>query len=327
MMNMKTSTSCLSFCLLASFLATGAQAQSAWQPQKPVEIVVGSAPGGGNDKTARTIQNIWADTKAVESVVLNKVGGGGAISYTYVSQKNDPHAIGVAQASLLTNNILGNSPLQLADVTPLGMIGAEPVAIAVRADSKFKTMRDMLEQIKANPGSVSISVGSARGGTNHLGVALAAKAYGADPKRLKILVFGGGAESVTNLLGGHIDAMAGLINNVITHHNAGTMRVLCVTAEQRAPSLPTAPTCKEQGINVVAENWTVLIGPKSLRPEQVSTWERLIKQMTENPQWAAYLDANAWSPAYKNAADTRKFLQEEFVETSAMLDDIGMLKK
>ena len=87
MMNMKTSTSCLSLCLLASFLATGAQAQSAWQPQKPVEIVVGSAPGGGNDKTGRTIQKIWADTKAVESVVLNKVGGGGEIG---VSGNDEP---------------------------------------------------------------------------------------------------------------------------------------------------------------------------------------------------------------------------------------------
>lgn len=312
---------------VAVLLTSISMAQDAWRPQRPVEVVVGSAPGGGNDKTGRTIQKIWSDTKQIDSVVVNRVGGGGAIAYTYVSQKNDPHFIGVAQASLLTNNILGNSPLKLSDVTPLAMIGSEPAAIAVRADSRFKTMKDLLDQLKANPGSLSISVGSTRGSTNHIAIALAAKSQGVDPRKLKILVFGGSAESITNLLGGHIDAMSGLINNVVPHMAAGTVRVLCVTSEKRSPSLPDAPTCKEQGVDVITENWTVLIGPKSLKAEQISSWEGFIQRMVGNSQWKTFLDTNAWSPAYKDAAETRKFLETEQEETRAVLDDIGMVKK
>jgi putative tricarboxylic transport membrane protein len=311
----------------ALMLAPGAHAQEAWSPQKPVEIVVGSAPGGGNDKTARTIQKIWTDKKLVESVVVNKVGGGGAISYGYVSQKKDPHFVGVAQASLITNHISGRSELQLSDVTPLAYIGSEPVAIAVKADSPYKNMKDFLEQLKKDPSSLSISVGSTRGSTNHIGVALAAKAHGIDPKKLKIVVFGGGAESVTNLLGGHIDAMAGLINNAIPHHQAGTMRILCVTSTQRAKSVPDAPTCKEQGFDAVAENWTVVIGPKSLTPEQKTKWEAILKETADQEEWKKYLADNSWTEDYKNAQDTKEFLDQDYKATKDMLVDFGLAKQ
>ena len=307
-------------------LGMAAAYAQAWKPEKPVEIVVGSAAGGGNDKSARVIQKVWTDTKVVESVVSNKVGGGGTIAYSYVSLKNDAHFIAVAQAGLITNHITGRSTLSLDDVTPLSYVGAEPVALTVRADSPYKNVKQFLEQLKKDPQSLSVSVGSTLGGTNHFAVALLAKSVGIDPKKLKLLVFGGGAESVTNLLGGHISAMSQLVNNSIPHHKAGTMRILCITTAKRSPQIPDVPTCSEQAPNLVLEGWTVLVGPKKMTPAQVAGWEQIIQKATQSDDWKKYLTANSWDNDYMNAKDTAAYLKKDYEQSKALLIELGMAK-
>lgn len=304
----------------------GAQAQAQWKPEKSVEIVVGSAAGGGNDKTARVIQKIWTETKLVEGVVTNKVGGGGAIAYNFVSQKNDPHFVGIAQAGLVTNHITGRSPISLSSITPLSYLGSEPVAITVRADSPYKDLKQFMDQLKKDPTSLSISVGSTLGGTNHFAIALLAKSAGIDPKKLKLLVFGGGAESSTNLLGGHISAMSQLLNNSIPHYKAGTMRILCITTPKRSSTIPDVPTCSEQGGNVVMEGWTVLIGPKDLPPAQVAGWEAIVQKTLQHEDWKKYTQANAWDMEYKNASETAAYLKKDYEQTKNILVELGLAK-
>jgi len=98
--------------LLLALSTSAVHAQSAWKPEKTVEVVVFAAPGGGNDKSARVMHKIWQETKLVDAVITNKVGGGGSLAYTYVSQKTgDGHHIAIAQAGLVTNHITGRSPL------------------------------------------------------------------------------------------------------------------------------------------------------------------------------------------------------------------------
>lgn len=314
--------------VLLSVCASGAQAQADWKPEKPVEIVVGSAPGGGNDKSARTIQKVLTQEGIAESVVLNKVGAGGGIAYSYVGEKTTPYFIGIAQGGIMSNKISGRSTLDpLKDVTPLSYLGNEAVAITVRADSPYKTAKDLMAQLKKDPGSLSISVGSDRGGTNHSGIALLAKAEGIDPKKLKIVVFGGGAESVTNLLGGHIDAMSQLQNNAIPHHQAGTMRILCVTSSERAEAVPDVPTCREAGYDVVTNNWTIVIGPKDMTPEQIAGWEKILKKVNESQAWKDLQKAASGSTEYKNSKDTAAFMAEDFKRAESLMTELGMAKK
>src|SRR4051812_3622775 len=131
----KSLLAALAFAAACAVVTVEANAQ-AWKPERPVELVVFAAAGGGNDKAARVIQKIWQENRMLEAVVVNKVGGGGSLAYSYVSQKpGDAYAIAIAQAGLLTNQITGRSPLSLADVTVLPYIGTEPVALAVKAES------------------------------------------------------------------------------------------------------------------------------------------------------------------------------------------------
>ena len=315
----------LAVCVAGVIGAPAAGAQT-WKPERPVELVVFAAAGGGNDKAARVIQKIWTENRMLEAVVVNKVGGGGSLAYTYVSQKPDSHTIAIAQAGLLTNQLTGRSPIGLADVTVLPYIGTEPVALAVKAESPYRSLREFMDQLKKEPASLSVSVGSTLGAVNHFTVALLAKAAGIDPRKLKILVFGGGAESVTNLLGGHIDAMCQASNNAIPFYQAGKMRMLGISTEKRAANLPEVPTFREQGYNVVIDGWYVFVGPKHTTPAQVAYWDDIFARTVRTAEWKKFTDSTGWEAGYKNSQETVGYLRKEYDEAKAILTELGLAK-
>ena len=315
-------------CLLfATLLAALPTAYAQWKPERTVEVVVFSAAGGGNDKTARVMQKIWSENKMLDAAVNNKVGGGGSLAYSYISQKaGDAHFVVVAQAGLITNRISGLSPISYTDLTPLAFVGNEPVGLAVRADSPFKTIRDFADQLKRDPQSLSIAVGSTRGAVNHFTVALLAKAVGVDPKQLKILVFGGGSEATTNLLGGHISATSLAINNAIPHHQAGKLRILAISTPKRSSGLPDVPTFRENGFDVVMEGWTIFMGPKGLTSAQVAYWESILAKTVQHPEWKQYLEFNSWEWGYKNSRETLDYLKKDDEQSRVLLTELGMAK-
>jgi len=321
-------TSIITHCTFIVLTLAAASAYAQWKPEKPVEYVIGFAAGGGNDKTARVMQKIWKESKWLENIlVVNKVGGGGALSYTYTNQHpGDAHYIAVAQMGLVTNHLLGRSPMHFNDLTPLAMVGNEPVGIAVRADSPIKDAKDFMARLKADPASLSISVGSTLGASNHFAVGALAKAAGVDPKKLKILTFGGGAESVTNLLGGHIDAMSQAINNAIPYYQAGTMRIIGLSTARRSPTLPDVPTFREQGFDVVVDGWTVVVGPRGLTPVQIAYWEAMLEKTVNHPEWKKYLEAFSWVWEFKKSQATRDYLKKEHDDARRMLMELGMIK-
>jgi putative tricarboxylic transport membrane protein len=289
--------------------------------------VVFSAPGGGNDKTARVMQKIWSETKLLDAVINNKVGGGGAVAYSYVSHKvGDPHVVVVAQAGLNTNHISGLSPVHYTDLKPLALVGTEPVGLSVRSDAPFKTVRDLADQLRKDPQSLAMSVGSTRGAVNHFTAAMLAKAAGVDARQLKILVFGGGAEATTQLLGGHINATFLAINNAIPHHKAGALRILAISTPKRSASLPDVPTFREHGLDVVMEGWTIFMGPKGLTPPQVAYWEGLLAKSIEHPDWKQYLEFNSWEPEYRNSQGALEYVKKDYERSRTMLTDLGIVK-
>ena len=299
-----------------------------WQPAKTIELVVGSAPGGGNDKTARTLQKIWQSSRWLENVVVvNKVGGGGAVAYQYVAQRaGDAHFLAVVRKAFLANHILGRSPLNYTDMTVLALVGDETMALAVRTDSPLKSVRDLVERLKADPQSVAASVGSARGATPHFVYALVAKSAGVDPRRLKVITFGGAADSVTNLLGGHIDLLSASADNVIPHVQAGTLRVLGVSSARRIAGLAAAPTLREQGVDVVQGGWIALMAPRGLAEAQVAWWEALLERTTATPEWKKTLAEDSLEWMFVKGAAARDYLAKDYELSRSLLAELGMTR-
>jgi putative tricarboxylic transport membrane protein len=318
----------VSLAACGALLATTCAAQPAWKPDHTVEIIVGSAAGGGNDKTARTMLKIWQQNKWLENAaVINKVGGGGSLAYIYANQTpGDAHRIAVARTALLTNHIRGLTPITYTDMTPIALIADDPMTLTVRADSPIKSVTDLIARWKTDPQSVSISLGSSRGSTTHFLVALIAKSAGIDPRKLKVVTFSGSADSVTNLLGGHIDVVCLAPGSIVEHHKAGTMRMIGVASNERLASVPDVPTIREQGIDVIQGGWTLVVGAKGLSPAQVEYWETLLARTVNHRDWKKSLEEDSGEWLFMKSQPTREFLKKEYDADRALLVELGMVK-
>jgi len=321
--------------IAALALAAAAPAASAqpgtWKPARNVEIVVGVAPGGGIDRTARVVQKILQDQRLLEvtATVVNKPGGGGTIAQAYLNQRpGDAHVWEISATSLLTNHITGKSAIGHKDFTPLAMLADEYIGFLVRADSPLTTGRDLLDLLRSDPGALPIGIATAAGNTNHIAAGLAAKAAGGDVRRLKVVVFGSGGESMTALLGGHVGLVVTPSANAIAHLQAGKMRVLAVASPARLEgALAIVPTWKEQRADVVVANWRPAIGPKGLSAAQVAFWEDALARVTSSDEWKSDVARSGSVSHYLNSRDLSAFFDAQYAQFRTVLTELGLAKQ
>lgn len=321
--------SLLAWCWSTLITPGSIHAASSWQPSSSVEIVVPTGPGGGVDSVARTLQKIIQDNHLmdVSTIVVNKPGGGGAIGYAYLNlQAGGGQTLAIAPISILTNQITGLSTIHYTDVTPVSTIGSEYVAIAVRNDSSFTSLKYLIEQLKKEPQSLVTAV-SGRGGSNHIALALAMRSAGVDIRKTRVSVFKSGGESATALLGGHVDLIPASPSVLAPQLKAGKMRALAVTSPQRlGGTYSDVPTLKEQGIDVVYSNWRVVLGPKTMNQDQVAYWERVISTVIKTDAWQKFLNLSLVQNTYMNSKDTRAYMDIQYAELTGILKELGMAK-
>ncbi|MCE3000536.1 MAG: tripartite tricarboxylate transporter substrate binding protein [Betaproteobacteria bacterium] len=313
----------------ALLVQTPAQAQG-WKPEKPIEIVVPTTPGGGIDRTARLLQKIIQEEKLapVPVTVINKPGGGGALSLVYLNQHpGDGHMVAINSPNLIANDINGRSPVKFREVTPLANLFSEYTVVAVRADSPLKRGQDFIDRLRKDPQSLAVSTPTTLGSVNHMSFALVAKAAGIDPRKLKAVVVGSGGDAVTALLGGHIDAHTGTPSSVVRMVQAGQIRVIGVLAPRRlsGPYADT-PTWSEQGVKAVMDTWRGVIGPRGMTPAQIAWWDGVLAKVVATAAWKEALEQNTWEANYLNSAQTRKQFEDEHAEYRAILLELGMIK-
>jgi putative tricarboxylic transport membrane protein len=312
------------------FLAGTACAQG-WSPQRNVEVVVPSTAGGSLDTTGRMVTKLWTDLKLlpVSSSISNRAGGGHAVAYNFLAQRaGDPHVMSVTSMTLLANHINGHIPLTYTDFTPLAVLLTEYIAIAVRADSPLKSGRDLIDAMKKAPASLSLALSSAPGGTHHMSFGLPLLSGGVDTSKAKFVVFNSSGEAVTALLGGHVDVISAGTVNVAPFVAGGKLRALAVSSAQRMSGpLAAAPTWPELGYKGVMENWRGIIGAKNITAEQTAFWEGTFRRITSSDEFRDYAGKNQWEITFRGAADSRKFMAEQYDELKSVMTYLGMAKK
>ena len=311
-------------------LAAAPLAAADWKPTAQLEIVIPNSPGGGNDAVGRLLQKLLQDRRLIPTaaIVSNKPAGGGSATLSYLVQKaNDPHIIAVVSITQQLNYITGTQVQRYRDFTPLATMIGDFIGFAVRADSPITSGKDLLERLKKDPSSVAAGI-TALGGNNHIALVLAARSAGVDTRKLKTPVFQSSGDSVTALLGGHIDLHIGSVGPLAKQLEAGKVRLLAVTSDQRLPGpLATVPTWKEQGIAGTFNTWRGLWGPKGMTADQVAFWDDTLERISKDPQWKENLAANQWESDYRNSRDTLKYLDVLHVELRDVLKDLGGLAK
>ncbi|MGQ0752883.1 MAG: tripartite tricarboxylate transporter substrate binding protein [Betaproteobacteria bacterium] len=319
----------LSIGFLAVLFVPGAHGQG-WKPERNVELIVPASAGGSLDTTGRTVQRLWDELKLlpVSSTVANRSGGGHAVAYNFLNQRaGDPHYMSITSSTLHTSNINGRTPLSYREFTPLTVLLTEYIAFAVRTDSPLKTGKDLIEALRKTPGSFSIALSSALGGTHHISLGLPLQSAKIDLTQTKLVAFNSTGEAVTALLGGHVDVMNGGTVQIAPHVESGKMRVLAVTSAKRLPGpLSVGPTWPELGYKGVFENWRGVIGTKGMTADQISFWESAFRRIVESGEFRRLAEKNQWDANFKTAAETRKFMESQYGELKEVMTFLGLAK-
>jgi len=302
----------------------------AWKPEKNVELIVPGGAGGGQDRTARILQKIMQQGLVPTPVsVSNRPGGGSNLAYVYLNQfPGDGHYLASATATLLTNHILGTSPLNYTHFTPVSVLYGEYIGFAVKADGPFKSGKDIIERVKAAPDSVIFAFGTSAGNANHIGIALALKAAGVDPTRIKTVVFKASIEATTALMGGHVDVVATPMSTYIPVLGTGKIRIAAIAAPQRVGGrFADVPTWREQGNDTVMPSFRMFIAAKGLAAPQLRYWDGVFAKLAVSPDWKKELADNEWQGSYMSSADTLKYLDAQAQSYRKILAELGLAKK
>src|SRR5512139_830808 len=240
---------------LAALAAAGTL--PAWaQAGANVKMMIPANPGGGWDGTGRALGEALRDAGVAASVTYeNKGGAAGAIGLAqfYNSAKGDPNALMVMGAVMLGGIITGKPPVSITQVTPIARLTTEYNVFVVPANSPLKTMKDVVEQLKKDPGSVKWGGGS-RGSTEHIAAAMIARQVGVDPAKINYVPFRGGGEATAAILGGNVSVGGSGYSEFAQYIESGRMVPIAVTSETRIKGI-NVPTLREQGIDVVLGNW------------------------------------------------------------------------
>src|SRR5262245_42574091 len=317
--------------LLAGALASPAwAAEQPWRPVKTVELIVPGGAGGGQDRTARIMQKIMQEGLVPTAVtVSNRAGGGSNLAYVYLNQfTGDAHYLASATATLLTNYILGVSPLNYTHFTPVSVLYGEYIGFAVKSDGPFKTGKDIIERVKAAPDAVSFAFGTSAGNANHIGIALTVKAAGVDPTRIKTVIFKASIEATSALMGGHVDVVATPMSTYIPVMGTGKIRIVAIAAPQRVGGkFADVPTWKEQGNNTVVPSFRMFIAAKGLDDRQLRYWDGVFAKLAASPAWKKELADNEWQGSYMNSADSTKYLDAQARSYQRILAELGLAKR
>lgn len=299
----------------AGLLPAGARAQSPWRPPRPVELFVGAAPGGSIDLTARLIQRVLDERRLTghPTLVVNRPGAGQGIAWAQMIERaRSVPTIAMGGPNLVSNPVTGLHPIDHADVTTLAILFDDYMALAVRADSPLKSMREVVARLRRDPGALSIGVAPSLGAGAHTGGVVALRAAGLDAAAARFVVYKAAGEAILAVLAGDLDIAVGTVANFPPHLQSGRVRLLAVTAGQRLPGLMAGvPTLREQDIDGVYTNWRSVIGPPSMPREQVLFWEEALAAVTGSEEWQRDLARNFWTPNFLTGEPARRYVAEQ----------------
>ena len=313
-------------------LATSAVVALTAPAAMAAECIAPANPGGGWDFTCRQIGKIMFDIGAVDTPVqvTNMPGAGGGLAYNnVVNERSDDADLIVAASSATTTRLAQNAYAgRTADeVRFVGAIGADPGVIVVAADSPYQSLNDLVDAILADPGSVAFAGGSAVGGFDHLKPLMILKeADFTDITAVKYIGVDGGADAITQTVGGFTQAMTGDMSEVVSFLANGDIRVLAVLTDDRVPGFEEIPTATEQGYPVVAVNWRGLYVPKGISDEKFDEWAGKLQMVADSPEWAEAMAANGLAPFTKVGGDFQSYVDGLVSDINAMSKELGVIQ-
>ena len=314
--------------LLAATFATGCGVTRGEDPagMHRLRMMVPNSPGGGYDLTARTAVKIMEDDDLTGRVeVFNVIGAGGTVAMArLMNERGNGDLMMTMGLGVVGATYTNGSNIKASDATAIAKLIEDPGAIFVPADSPFRTVQDFVAAWKADPSKVTIGGGSSPGGPDHLFPMELAKTVGVDPTSVNFITYDGGGDLLTALLGKKITAGTSSPGELIDQIEAGTLRVLAVSSDERVDGVD-APTLKESGIDLTFANWRGVLAPPGISDQSKQSMVKLLEDLHGTEQWKEALVKNGWTDAFMTGAAFEQFLVDQDNRVSSTLTELGLL--
>ena len=313
----------------------GAGVAHAWEPTKPVEIIVPFGAGGATDQMARSIQGIIAKHKLIKQAVIvqNKAGASGAEGLLDVkASMGDPHKLVASSSGLYTVPLATGLPFNWQDLTPVAMVAQDQFVLWVNSETPYKTAGDYLAAVKKAPDTFKMG-GTSSKREDHIITALIEKKAGV---KFTYIPYKSGSEAATQLSGKHIDSNTNNPSESIAQWRAGQHRALCLFSDKRSEykekvtdtlSWADVPTCKEQGLDVQYEMLRVFLLPGKVPPEAAKFYEDLFQKVMATPEWKSYIEKNALKSTALTGQPLRDYLAKDEKAHREIMTAAGFLAK
>ncbi len=310
----------LSMVLLVAGFIWGVPAWSETFPAKPIELYIGYGAGGSTDIPARVLADAASKILGQAVVPVNLPGGGSAVMLSQLkNRKPDGYTLGILSSGGVLNAHLRKVPYHpVKDFDPVMQYSVYQYGLVVRADSPYKTLKDLIAFAAANPGKIKYSTAGV-GTPQHL---VMVQLGDAAKVKWTHIPFGSGSEAIAMLLGGHVDAAA-QTTEWKAQVDAGKLRLLAILMDKRMEAYPQVPTLKEQGYNIAAPSIIAIVAPKGLDKSRAKLLHDAFYKAMQDQKFKNSLKQFDIPAVYRNTEDTGKFVNELFISTEKLCKGLG----
>lgn len=315
--------------LLAAALASTLSMGSANAAVDDIHFLIPGGAGGGWDGTARGVGEALTKSGLIDTASFENLsgGGGGKAIANLIEKADQSHGtLMVNSTPIVISSLSKVFPQSFRDLTPIAAVIGDYGAFVVPTSSKYENFTDVVNDFNANPRSVSIAGGSARGSMDHLVAAMAFKAAGGDARRLKYVAYDAGGTAMAGILSGEAQLLSTGFSEAVALANAGEVRILAITGDERSNTAPDVPTLKELGYDASFVNWRGFFGAPGLSDKAANEYADLLSNMYDTAEWQVVRDRNGWSEVFKPRAEFVTFLENQETVIGDLMRELGFLK-
>jgi len=311
----------------AAVMAFCGAAYAAGYPERPITLIVPWGAGGGTDATARIIAALMEKDLKQPINVVNRTGGSGVVGHDAIARATpDGYTIGLMTVEIAMMHWQGLTPLKYSDYTPIGLVNADPAGITVRADSPYKSVKELFAAIKANPGKMKAS-GTGQGGIWHLAIAGLLKEQGIDPAALPWVPSQGAAPGMQDLVAGGVDVVPCSLPEARAMIDAGKARPLVIMDPRPSSLYPNVPTLKhELGSNWQMAAWRVIVAPKGIPAGVQKTLTAALKKVYDSKDYKEFMASRGFGIVWADPAEATKFMAKSDTDLGAVMKAVGLAK-
>ena len=293
-----------------------------------IHFLIPGGAGGGWDGAARGTGEALTKAGIVGNASYENMSGGGggkAIGFLIENAESNHGTLMVNSTPIVIRSLTGVFPHNFRDLTLVSGTIGDYAAIVVGKDSPLNSMSDLLAAYDADPGKTAIGGGSVPGGMDHLVAAMVMQAAGKDALGVKYIPYDAGGKAMAALLSGEIAALSTGFSEAVELANAGEVKILGVTSDDRVDAFGDAPTMKEQGIETTFVNWRGFFAAPGLPADKLEAYQAAIAKMYDTPEWEEVRARNGWVNIHNSGDDFKTFLEGQEKTIGDLMKKLGFL--